>query len=84
MIYLENTDATSDLQRRTIIQQNSDHIHMLIRRRTSGAVDKVNMVSRPGLLLLSIVIGSGSAHGEGDFGVGLGKRGIWGSGSGRC
>ena len=75
MIHLDDAKTTNDLQRRTIIPYSTSHVHVLIQRRTSGEVDKVVyrvlVESRPGHLATRI-IGSGSAHGEGDLGAGIG------------
>ena len=86
MIHLDDANTTSNLQRRTIIPHGTSHIHVLIQRRTSGEVDKVVyrvlVVNRPGHLATRIT-GSGSAHGEGDLGAGIGQRegcGLWGGG----
>lgn len=54
-------------------QQSYSHVDATSNLRR---VDKVNMASRPGHVLVSFVIGSGATHGEGELGIGMGKRGI--------
>lgn len=53
VIYPSNLNTTtSDLQRRTVVLQSSSHVHVLIQRRTSGKVNKVE----PGVYIVSSVL----------------------------
>ena len=56
----------------------SSHVSMLVKRRTSGEVNKVEhgvRIRRSGrLLVCPLEIVSGSVHGEGELGAGVGER----------
>ena len=80
MTHLNDANTTSHPKQRTVIPQSTSHVHMSMQRRASGEVDgveyHVHVLSRPGHLLPTLIIGSGSAHGEGDLGASIGERGM--------
>ena len=61
----------------TVEPNDTGHVHLLVYRDASSKIDKLvhvkGVVRRPDHLLLFLGIGSGSAHGEGDFGAGVGE-----------
>ena len=79
MIHLDNSRTTRDFRGRAIEPHNPSDVYLLIQCDTTGEVDKcehgVQTGRLPDHLLVSVLeVDSGSAHGESEFGAGIGQR----------
>ena len=85
VIHLDNSRTTRDFRRHAIEPYDPSDVYLLIQRHTTGEVDKcehgVQTGRLPGHLLVSVLeVDSRSAHGESEFGAGIGQRegyGFW-------
>ena len=85
VIHLDDSRTTRDFRRRAIEPHNPSDVYLLVQRDTSGKVDKcehgVQTGRLPDHLLVSVLeVDSRSAHGESEFGAGIGQRegyGFW-------